>query len=105
MSLLLFKREFVEPIRAGSKTTTLRRWASPRVRVGKRAFAAGVGWLMIESVEQIDLKSLPDRDAKSDGFTSRRVMFARLRSLYPECGNDGMNWYRVRFRVDELLTN
>ena len=103
MSLLLFKKEFASAIRSGNKTTTLRRWDRPRVGIGKRAFAPGIGWLLIEAVDQVELNTLNARDAASDGFASKASMMSRLASLYPPELDDGKRWYRVRFRVDELL--
>jgi hypothetical protein len=103
MSLLLFKKEFATAIRSGSKTTTLRRWARPRVGVGRRAFAPGIGWLFIEAVDQVELEALDDRDASSDGFASMAAMLKKLTLLYPTEKLDGKQWYRVRFRADELL--
>jgi hypothetical protein len=103
MSLLLFKKKFAATIRAGQKTTTLRRWTSPRVIIGKRAFAPGIGWLMIEAVDLIELSSLTDSDALSDGFVSTAAMARQLKKLYPSKAKDGKRWYRVRFRIDELL--
>ena len=104
MSLLLFKKEFASAIRLGNKTTTLRRWGRPRVAVGKRAFAAGIGWLLIEAVDQVELNTLDERDASSDGFASKASMMTRLTSLYPPDVDDGKHWYRVQFKVDELLS-
>jgi len=104
VSLLLFKKEFASAIRSGRKTTTLRRWDHPRVGVGKRAFAPGIGWLFIEAVDPVELNTLNARDAMSDGFASKALMMARLKSLYPPDVDDGKHWYRVQFRVDELLS-
>jgi hypothetical protein len=103
MSLLLFKKEFANAIRLGRKTTTLRRWARPRVSVDRRAFAPGIGWLFIEAVDQVDLKALSESDASSDGFANAAAMLQMLESLYPPAAMDGKHWYRVRFRADELL--
>jgi hypothetical protein len=102
MSLLLFKKEFADAIRSGAKTTTVRRWDRPRVGVGRRAFAPGIGWLFIEAVDRIELKSLTDCDASNDGFGTALEMVSRLTGLYPD-QSDGKHWYRVRFRTDELL--
>jgi hypothetical protein len=71
--------------------------------LGRRAFAPGIGWLIIEAVELIELKSLTDDDAASDGFATRAAMIKALQVLYPENRHDGRHWYRVRFRVDELI--
>lgn len=105
MGQLLFKKSFLEPIRSGSKTTTLRRWGSPRVRAGERIFSPGVGWLRIDSVERLvgGLDSLSDADAAADGFADLRQMKRALRRLYPQSERekgDGRGWFKVAFRVD-----
>ena len=99
MGLLLFKREFLGSIRAGTKRTTIRRWDRPRVRAGGSAFAPGLGWLAIESVDAVELKSLNDLDARADGFRSAAEMRRMLRKLYPPAGDDRRSWFRVKFRV------
>ena len=103
MSLLLFKKQFIQSIRAGQKTTTIRRWTTSRVRERQRAFAPGIGWLIIEAVEQIAILELTPADAQSDGFASKAEMIASLRDLYPDPKRDGKQWFRVRFRLDELI--
>jgi hypothetical protein len=103
MALLLFKKEFRAAIREGRKRTTLRRWKVARVRAGSRAFAPGVGWLVIEEVESIEhLRLLKIEDARADGFASRAQMTRALRELYPAkmCREDGRMWFRVRFRLE-----
>jgi hypothetical protein len=101
MGQLLFKKCFAEPIRAGTKTTTLRRWASPRVRAGERLFSPGIGWLRIESVEPLaSLDSLTDADARADGFENLSQLKRMLRRIYPHAKSDGRGWFKVAFRVD-----
>ncbi|HSZ54532.1 MAG TPA: ASCH domain-containing protein [Tepidisphaeraceae bacterium] len=99
MGLLLFKREFLAAIRSGSKRTTIRRWDRPRVRAGGSAFAPGLGWLAIESVDTVELKNLSDGDALADGFRSAAEMRKTLRRLYPSSRKDNRSWFRVRFRL------
>ena len=101
MGQLLFKKCFWEAIRRGSKRTTVRRWTWARVRAGQRAFAPGLGWLMIEAVNIVDLEELDDADARADGFESLRQMKQALRRLYPgHARGDGRRWFRVAFRCD-----
>jgi hypothetical protein len=84
MGQLLFKKCFWQAIRDGTKTTTIRRWSSPRVKVGERAYSPGIGYLKIESVDVIPrLESLTDADARADGFPSAAEMRRVLRALYP----------------------
>jgi hypothetical protein len=99
MSLLLFKKCFLEAIRTGAKRTTVRRWSRPRVHAGGRAFSPGVGWICIENVDEVDLGDLDDIDARADGFGSAAQMRRELKKIYPEVPTDGKSWFRVRFRV------
>jgi hypothetical protein len=83
MGQLLFKKCFLDAIRAGTKRTTIRRWTNPRLKVGQRAFAPGIGYLGIESVDVIDLARLGEDDAKADGFENLAEMKRMLRSSIP----------------------
>jgi hypothetical protein len=97
MGQLLFKKCFWDAIRAGTKRTTLRRWASPRVKPGARAFAPGVGWLQIGAVDAVELAALGDADARADGFGSLAEMIDALAAIYPDHARDGKRWFRVAF--------
>ena len=97
MGQLLFKKCFWDAIRAGTKRTTLRRWASPRVKPGERAFAPGVGWLRVGAVDAVELDALGESDARADGFASLAEMLAALAALYPDHAVDGKRWFRVQF--------
>lgn len=104
MGLLFFKKQLQTAIREGRKSTTLRRWDKPRVCVGRRAYAVGVGWLNVFSVEPVAPDQMTDADARADGFDSRDALLAALAALYPDAGEDGKRWYLVRFAVDQLET-
>jgi hypothetical protein len=97
MSLLLFKKQFLEAIRAGEKRTTIRRWARPRVRAGGRAYSPGLGWVAIDHVDEVNLRDLDDGDARADGFGSVLLMRRELKKIYPDARSDGKFWFRVRF--------
>ena len=99
MGQLFFKKPLQAAIREGRKRTTIRRWARPLVRAGAEAFAPGVGWLAIESVESIQLERLSDADAVADGFDSRARLMAALHALYADQAGDGKQWYVIRFTV------
>jgi hypothetical protein len=98
MSLLLFKKCFLEAIRAGQKRSTIRRWRTPRVRAGGRAFSPGLGWVNIENVDVVSLRELNDWDARVDGFASAMQMRRELKKIYPHSKSDGKRWFRVRFK-------
>ena len=98
MGQLLFKKCFWQPINDGSKRTTIRRWLRPHVKPGGRAFAPGIGWLMIDSIEIVSLTKLTDDDARADGFASARAMRRALREIYPRVARDNRKWFRVAFR-------
>lgn len=99
MSQLFFKKRYQDAIRSGQKHTTIRRWNRPMVRPESKAYSPGLGWLAIDSVDAIELESLGDEDARSDGFQTADEMRALLRTLYPQHASDGKRWFRVRFRL------
>ena len=102
MSQLFFKKRFQDAIRAGSKSTTIRRWNKPKLRVGQRAFCPGLGWLAIEGVDQVDIEMLQECDAVADGFATLSEMKENLGEMYPGHLNDNMHWYRIRFHLHAL---
>jgi hypothetical protein len=100
MPQILFQRRFLDAIRRGEKTTTLRRWRSCHLRAGAKARVSGLGWLDILSCERINLKDLTAADARADGFGSLQELLATLREIYPDQKTDGRSWFRIRFRAD-----
>ena len=104
MGQLFFKKPLQLAIREGRKRTTIRRWpaARPGLHAGQRVFSPGLGWLSIEAVEPVDLDALGEDDARADGFDSAAALRHVLLSLYPLHADDGKDWFRVRFRVDQL---
>jgi len=101
MGQLFFKKPMQEAIRAGQKSTTLRRWGKPRVRAGEHAFSPGLGWLAIQAVEIIELENLTDADARADGFETMAALLDVLMTLYPDQSNDGKHWFRIVFSLTE----
>ena len=104
MGQLFFKKPLQVAISEGRKHTTIRRWpaARPGLRAGQRVFSPGLGWLAIDAVEPVDLESLADDDAVADGFDTAAALRHVLLSLYPGHADDGKDWFRVRFSVDQL---
>jgi len=89
MGILLFQKQFHEAIRLGQKRTTVRRWATARVRAGQRVFTPGLGYLRVESIERIRITSLNQQDARADGFATLRKMRETIRAMYPDTRGDG----------------
>jgi hypothetical protein len=104
MGQLFFKKPLQLAIRAGRKRTTIRRWGPSRagVRAGQRVFSPGLGWLLIEAVEPVDLNCLGEDDARADGFDTATSLRQVLLALYPSHAADGKFWFRVRFTVEAL---
>jgi hypothetical protein len=100
MPQILFQRRFLDAIRRGEKTTTLRRWKSCRLKAGAKARAPGLGWLDILSCERINLNDLTAADARADGFASLEELLATLKEIYPDQKTDGRTWFRIRFRAE-----
>ncbi len=68
--MLLFKKKFLQAIRAGEKTQTIRLWKHRRMRAGQRSYIPGVGAIRVTLVEEVELDRLTDADARPDGFVS-----------------------------------
>ena len=104
MAQLFFKKPLQLAIREGRKRTTIRRWpaARPALRAGQKVFSPGLGWLLVDAVEPVDIAALGDDDARADGFETAAGLRQVLLSLYPGHAADGRHWFRVRFTVDAL---
>lgn len=87
---MLFKAKALERIGRGEVTLAFRRWSKPRVRAGGTLRTAA-GVLAIDSVEIVDIGTVPDADLQAAGYASRTDLLDDLR---PE----GV-LYRIAFRV------
>lgn len=100
--MLLFKKKFLDDIRSGTKTQTIRLWKHRMMRAGQRSYIPGVGYIRITVVEQVEVEALTDADALPDGFPSATALQHELRSIYGEKLEAGHQAYRVIFhRVSE----
>jgi hypothetical protein len=97
--MLLFKKKFLEAIRRGEKTQTIRLWSHPRMRVGQRSYIPGAGYIRIESVEPVELAALSDADAIPDGFATADALRAELASIYAKELEQNKRLFRVCFRL------
>jgi hypothetical protein len=97
--MLLFKKKFLEAIRQGQKTQTIRLWKHRMMRDGQRSYIPGVGAIRIVSVESVELDQLTDDDARPDGFDSAESLRQELRSIYGEKLASGYQAYRVKFEI------
>ena len=97
--MLLFKKKFIEQIKQGEKTQTIRLWQYRRMKPGQRSYVPGVGYIAITSVEPVKLAQLTDDDAKLDGFPTADMLRKELRSLYEADVLEKMTPFRIRFSV------
>jgi hypothetical protein len=97
--MLLFKKKFLDAIRIGEKTQTIRFWKYRRMRPGQRSYIPGVGYIRVTAVEEVELDRLTDADAQPDGFESADLLRAELARLYPKQSADGYRPYRVVFAL------
>ncbi|MBX3413135.1 MAG: ASCH domain-containing protein [Pirellulales bacterium] len=99
MLMLLFKKKFLDAIRAGRKTQTIRLWKVRRVRAGQRSYIPGVGYIWIRAVDEVALDELTDEDAVLDGFDNARALRAEIDAIYAEQLDAGYRAYRLRFEL------
>jgi hypothetical protein len=95
--MLLFKKKFLDDIRSGRKTQTIRLWKFRHMRSGQRSYIPGVGPIQIRSIEAVKLSELTDADAIPDGFTSARALRRELKTIYGERLKNGHQAFRIAF--------
>ncbi len=100
--MLLFKKKFLPAIRAGAKTQTIRLWPWRRMRGGQRSYIPGVGYIRVDSVEEVRLETLTDEDAIPDGFDSAAELRDEIESLYVDQIAAGYTAFRVSFHVIDV---
>ena len=97
--MLLFKKKFLDQIRSGEKTQTIRLWNHRRMKSGQRSYVPGVGYIAIESVEPVELSRLTDADAVLDGFSSADLLRKEICTLYSSEERKKLIPFRVCFLV------
>jgi hypothetical protein len=95
--MLLFKKKFLDDIRSGRKTQTIRLWKHRHMRSGQRSYIPGVGPILVNSIEQVDIDALTDADAIPDGFDSAIALRSELRAIYSEKLDNGHKAFRIVF--------
>jgi hypothetical protein len=99
--MLLFKKKFLDAIRAGDKTQTIRLWKRRIMRGGQRSYIPGIGAIRVLAVEQVAVDELTDADAVPDGFADAESLKTELRDIYGDKLAEGYQAYRVTFAVGE----
>jgi len=97
--MLLFKKRFLDAIRSGEKTQTIRLWKYRRMKAGQRSYIPGAGYIRVDEVRQVRLDELTDEDARPDGFDTAASLRAELDRLYGGKIADGYHAFRVRFHL------
>jgi hypothetical protein len=97
--MLLFKKKFLDAIRSGEKTQTIRLWKVCRMKAGQRSYIPGAGYIRVASIDPVDLQSLVDEDARPDGFPTADALRAEITALYAEQLAAGHRAYRIRFML------
>mgnify|MGYP003882904105 CR=1 FL=1 len=97
--MLLFKKKFMDAIRRGTKTQTIRLWRWRRMREGQYSYIPGAGYIVIDEIAEVRLEDLTDDDAQPDGFATADDLRAEIAQLYPSAEAEGYRAFRVRFHV------
>jgi hypothetical protein len=97
--MLLFKKKFLDAIRSGLKTQTIRLWKYRRMRPGQRSYIPGAGYIRLKQVEEVQLEALTDDDARPDGFETADQLRGEIARLYPRELTDGYRAYRIAFTL------
>jgi hypothetical protein len=97
--MLLFKKKFLDGIRDGRKTQTVRLWKHRKMKPGQRSYIPGAGYILIDAVDEVALPALTDDDARLDGFESAAALRAEIEQLYPKQLAAGHRAFRIRFTL------
>jgi hypothetical protein len=101
--MLLFKKKFLDAIRTGRKTQTVRVWKRRYVRAGQLSYTPGVGKIRIVSIDEVALDELDEQDALRDGFDDVEQLVAEIQNLYAERLENGYRVFRIRFeKADDV---
>jgi hypothetical protein len=95
--MLLFKKKFLDAIRCGEKTQTVRLWTRSRMSAGQRSYIPGIGYIRIEAVDPVPLTDLTDEDARLDGFPTADALRAEIDAIYSQYPDRGQQPFRIRF--------
>jgi hypothetical protein len=77
----LCKRRFLDDIRSGAKTQTIRLWKHRMTRSGQRSYIPGVEPIRITTVEPVHVDALTDADAIPDRFKTAAALQKELLSI------------------------
>ena len=97
--MLRFKSKFLDAIRSGEKTQTLRCWKTNRLKAGRRDYIPGVGSIQITAADEVQMEDLTDADAIPDGFPTLAALQQELADIYGEPLPGKL--FRIRFRLLE----
>ena len=97
--MLLFKKKFLDAIRSGAKTQTIRLWPRRQMRAGQRSYIPGVGYIRVSEVAAVELEELTDADALPDGVATAGALRREIQTLYAEKIAGGYQAFRVVFFV------
>jgi hypothetical protein len=97
--MLLFKKKFLDAIRAGEKTQTIRLWNHRRMKEGQRSYIPGAGYIRVTAVDEVELAELTEEDARLDGFDSADLLRTEIAQLYPDQLASSYHAYRIRFLI------
>jgi hypothetical protein len=95
--VLLFKKKFLDAIRQGRKTQTVRLWKWRKMKPGQHI--PGAGYIQIGAVDEVALPALTDEDALLDGFESAAALRHEIEQLYPMQLAAGHKAFRIRFTL------
>lgn len=90
---MVFAKELRDRVRSGEITCSIRIWLRPRVKVGGR-YPLFPGFVVVESVEEIEMDDIDDAMASESGFGSVRELLATARH------GRGESVFIVRFRFE-----
>ena len=94
------KQYYVDQVRAGTKTSTIRLWPRCALRPGGPISFNGRTRAHCTSIDRVRLANLSDPDIRADGFASRTHFRTAFLSHYPTATDDSLVWV-IRFALND----
>ena len=98
--LVFLKQQYLEQVRAGRKTSTIRPWPRCHLKPGSSISFNGRLRVVCAGVERARLADLSLSDIRSDGFKSREDFMRAFHALYPAATTDTAVWV-IRFALTD----
>lgn len=99
MKKIMFKREYLELIKSGKKTQTIRNWKNITLKIGEMVEATNFKdkvLIVINSINKKQFSDVTEQEAILDGFESLKELKEEIYKFY---GNFNFEAHIINFKL------